>query len=131
MSSTKQVYAKTNGDFLQLIKGLILSLIVTFACVIVFAFSIKIFALSDGLITPVNLAIKALSVLLGTIVFVKNKSQGLKKGMIFGSIYTTTAFLLFSALSASFELSASLLLDYLFAIGVGAIVGIIKVNAKK
>ena len=131
MTATKQERISNSSDIFQFIKGLILSLIITFACVIIFAFSIKFFALSDGFITPINLSIKAISVFVGTLVFAKSKTKGLVKGILFGLVYTTVAFLLFSALSASFDLSISLLLDYLFAAGVGAIAGIIKVNTAK
>ena len=131
MTATKQERITNSSDIFQFIKGLILSLIITFACVIIFAFSIKFFALSDGFITPINLSIKAISVFVGTLVFAKSKTKGLVKGILFGLAYTTVAFLLFSALSASLDLSISLLLDYLFAAGVGAIAGIIKVNTAK
>ena len=131
MTATKQERISNSSDIFQFIKGIILSLIITFACVIIFAFSIKFFALSDGFITPINLSIKAISVFVGTLVFAKSKTKGLIKGILFGLVYTTVAFLLFSALSASFDLSISLLLDYLFAAGVGAIAGIIKVNTAK
>ena len=130
-SKTKQASMVANNDILQYIKGMILSLIITFACVIIFALSIKFFALADWVIAPVNMAIKAISIFFGTLIFAKSKTKGLKKGIIFGLSYTTIAFLLFSALSASFDLSISLILDYLFAAAIGAIAGIIKVNTTK
>lgn len=130
-SKTKQATIDSNNDILQYVKGTILSLIITFACVIIFALSIKFFALADWVIAPINLVIKAISIFFGTLVFAKSKTKGLKKGIIFGLSYTTIAFLLFSALSASFDLSLSLLLDYLYAIAIGAIAGIIKVNTAK
>ena len=111
-SKTKHASMVANNDFLQYIKGMILSLIITFACVIIFALSIKFFALEDWLIAPVNMAIKSISIFFGTLIFAKSKTKGLKKGIIFGLSYTTIAFLLFSALSASFDLSISLILDY-------------------
>lgn len=122
---------KPNNNFLQYIKGTIVALIISFACVIVFALTIKYFSLADGWIVPINLLIKAISVLVGTIIFTKSKEGGLIKGLIFGASYTTISFLLFSALSVSFDLSLSLLLDYMFAIAIGSIVGILRVNLSK
>lgn len=122
---------KTNNDFMQYLKGIIIALIISFASVIIFALLIKYFTLPDSLIVPINLVIKAVSIIVGTIIFTKSKAGGLAKGIIFGASYTTISFLLFSALSVTFDLSISLLLDYLFAVAIACIVGIIRVNISK
>lgn len=128
---TKKVKAETNtSDFVQYLKALIVSLIITFACILIFALIIKFANLNDKFIVPVNLAIKALSIIIGTIIYTKYKTGGFKKGIIFAFSYITLAFVIFSALSGSFSLSLSLLLDYIFGIVIGIIVGVIRVNAK-
>lgn len=128
---TKKVKAETNtSDFVQYLKALIVSLIITFACILIFALIIKFANLNDKFIVPVNLAIKALSIIIGTIIYTKSKTGGFKKGIIFAFSYITLAFVIFSALSGSFSLSLSLLLDYIFGIVIGIIVGVIRVNAK-
>ena len=121
---------KLEGDFFAYIKGLIVALIITFASIIVFALIIKWANLSDKVITPVNLVIKGVSIMVGTIIFAKSGTGGLKKGLIFAASYITVAFVVFSALSHTFSLGVSLLLDYLFGLVVGGIVGVIKVNRK-
>lgn len=119
-----------NSDLFLFFKALIISLIVTFLCIIIFALIIKFTSLNDAFIVPINLVIKALAVLIGTIIFTKSKTGGLKKGLIFAVCYITLAFVIFSALSGSFNVGISLLLDYVFAIVVGSIVGVIRVNSK-
>ena len=113
------------------LKAISISLIISFALVIVFALAIKYLLLPDATIVPVNLVIKAISVSLGTIIFTKERVSGLKKGLLFGLLYTAISFLLFSAISAKFELDYTIILDMLFSMAVGAIVGIIHVNIKK
>ena len=127
---TKRMKQHATNDFVQYIKGLILALIVTFACILIFALIIKFANLNDGWIVPVNLVIKAISILIGTIVYTKSKTGGFKKGLIFAISYITLSYVIFSALAGSFNFSISLLLDYVFAIVVGIIVGVVRVNAK-
>ncbi len=127
-------FAKTKSStyneniLLSYLKGLIVSMLVSFALIIFLAFSLKWFDLSESLISPLNLAIKTISVLVGAVVAIKGKNKGLIKGAIFGFLYILLAFASFSALAQSFSFDLSLLLDILFASVAGGIVGIIKVN---
>lgn len=121
---------KQINDFVQFLKGLIVSLIVSFALILLFALIIKFTNLSEGWIVPINLVIKALSVAVGVIIFTKSRSGGFKKGVILALCYTTLAFVIFSALSGAFSIGWELLLDYAFTAVVGIIVGVIRVNAK-
>lgn len=118
------------NDFVQYLKALIVSLIVSFAGILIFALIIKLTNMSDGWIVPINLIIKAISVAVGMIIYTKSRSGGLKKGIILAVSYITLSFVVFSALSGDFSFSWTLLLDYVFSILVGAIVGIIRVNKK-
>ena len=96
------------GDFL---KGLIISMMISFGLIILFAFSLKWFSLNDGVIVPVNLAIKMLSVIIGAMIAVKGESKGLIKGLAFGIIYMSVAFISFSILANSFAFDLSFVLD--------------------
>lgn len=118
------------NDFIQYLKGLIVSLIVSFALILVFALIIKLTNLPDGWIVPVNLIIKALSVAMGVVIYTKSRSGGLKKGVVMAISYVTLAFVIFSALSGGFSIGWELLIDYVFASVVGIIVGVIRVNTK-
>ena len=125
-SKTKSI-AKENIVF-DFVKGLIVSIILSFALIIVFALFIKWLDLSDVWIVPITLLIKAISVLLGSIIAIKGTSRGLIKGAVFGTIYILFAFVIFGTLAGSFSFDVGLLLDFAFAALLGAIVGIIKVN---
>ena len=129
MSFSKTKSSSTNENLiLSFIKGLIVSMLVSFVLVIVLALSIKWFSLSENLISPLNLVIKTISVLIGSIIAVKGQSKGLVKGVIFGFLYVSLAFCCFSFLAKTFTFDLSLLLDAIFACVAGGIVGIIKVN---
>lgn len=121
---------KQINDFVQFLKGLILSLIVSFALILLFAVVIKLTNLSDGWIVPINLVIKALSVAVGVIIYTKSRCGGFKKGFILAICYTTLAFVVFSAISGGFSFGWEILLDYAFTAVVGIIVGVIRVNTK-
>ena len=129
MQKTKN-FEKTNSDIFQFIKALIVSLIFTFVAIIIFALIIKFVSLNDDLIVPINLVIKCLAIVIGTLIFTKNKTSGLKKGILFAVCYITFAFVVFSSLAGSFSVNLGLLLDYVVGCLAGGIVGIIRVNAK-
>lgn len=127
---SSQKIEKTHSDFFLFTKALILSLIFTFVAIILFALVIKFFSLNDGVIVPVNLVIKCLAVSIGTVVLTKNRTGGLKKGIIFALCYVTLAFVIFSFLASSFAINFGLLLDYVVCALFGAIIGIVRVNKK-
>lgn len=112
-------------------KALALSLILTMVLILIFALILKFTNLSDGVIAPVNLVIKAISIAAGTIVLTKGKRGGLIKGLILGLTFTILAFIIFSIMAGRFVFGTGLLLDVGFGALVGAIVGIISVNFNK
>ncbi|MBQ9790882.1 MAG: TIGR04086 family membrane protein [Clostridia bacterium] len=122
---------KTYGGLAAFTKGLIVAFIITFACIIAFALVIKMAGLPDSVITPVNLGIKALSVGIGSLMFSKRSSRGFLKGVLFATVYTTLAFVIFSVLAGEFCITVGLALDFAFTAIVGAIFGIVGVNTKK
>ncbi len=125
-SKTKTI-AKEN-IILDFAKGIVIAMLISLALIVLFAFCLKWFNISDGFIVPVTLIIKGLSVLVGSLIAVKGNSRGLLKGAGFGAVYIVIAFLVFSILSGSFGIGLSSLLDFAFSILLGGIVGIVKVN---
>ena len=103
-------------------------MMISFALVIFLAFSLKWFSLNEKFIMPFNLAIKTISVLIGSLVAIKGDSKGLLKGVIFGLLYIMLAFFSFSFLSKNFAFDLSFFMDILFACIAGGTVGVIKVN---
>lgn len=128
-------HSKTNkiskdSIVLDFVKGMIVALLISLALVILFAFCLKWFSLSDSTIVPITLLIKGISVLVGSLIAVRGNSKGLIKGLSFGAIYIVFAFIVFSLLAGSFSLGVSSLLDLAFGALLGGIVGIVKVNRK-
>ena len=126
----KSQSTKQNHVLLYFI-AIIASIISSLLLIIFFAFCIKWFNLPDKYISPVNLAIKAISISIGLMFLLKEKRVGLAKGTIFGAVYFLMAFLLFSALAGSIGLSLGAMLDLAYCVVVGAIAGILIVNIKK
>jgi len=129
-SATKTQKVPNDNTVLDFVKGLIVSCLVSLALVILFAFSLKWFALSDVFITPVILVIKGISVVIGSAIAIKGESKGLVKGVMFGLLFMLVAFVLFSILAGTFSFDLSSILDFAFAALAGGVVGIIKVNKK-
>lgn len=118
----------SNNLLLSFVKGLIVSMLISFGLIILLAFCLKWFSLDEKYILPLNLAIKTISVLVGSGIAIKGESRGLIKGVSFGFLYIITAFVSFSILAKSFSVSLSFVLDVVFACLAGGLVGIIKVN---
>lgn len=121
-SGTKQ------NNILNYLKGLIVAMLISFGLIILLALSLKWFSLDEKFITPINLGIKTISVIVGSLIAIKSESKGLVKGVTFGLLYVVLAFVSFSILAKSFAVDLSLLLDIVFASLAGGIVGIVKVN---
>ena len=118
-------------NYFSLIISSAISLVVTLALVIIFALFIKWFNWGDGVILPVNIGIKIISLAVGVFIFTKDGTKGVVKGLLIGLVYTTLCFLIFSLLTKTFILDASLLYDYLLCLTGGVILGIIGVNIRK
>lgn len=118
-------------QILRYVKSLFVALIITFACIIIFAFVIKWANLPDGVIGPVNLVIKAISVFFGALVLTKRGTKGLFNGIIFALVYTLISFVIFSLLAGGFVLGLGLVSDFAFNAITGAIGGAVGVNIKK
>jgi len=133
MSAKTERKEKSEGTItiLKYVKSLFISLIITFASIILFAFIIKWASLPDGVITPVNLVIKGLSVFAGVLVLTKNTSKSLIKGVVFAILYTLLAFTIFSCLAGTFVLGFGLVSDFAYSIAVGIIASCIRALRKK
>ena len=127
VGSKSETESKENIVF-SYFKGLLISTMISLGLVIVLAFSLKWFELSDNFIMPLTLLIKGVSVLVGAIFAVDGRNKGLLKGAGFGVVYVVFALVIFSILAGGFSVGISTFLDLVFASLVGGIVGIVKVN---
>ena len=127
----KEVRGKTSMP-VNCVKGTLIALCFSLIGILVFAFILKFTNISEGVITPVNQAIKGVSIFLGVFLALKKQREmGLVSGFLIGLFYTLLAFLVFSVLSSHFAFDLTLLTDIAFGGIIGGICGIISVNIKK
>lgn len=122
---------KSKGGFvLSIIKGTAISLIFILAGVLIFAGVVKLAALSDNVIKPVNQFIKALAVFVGCFFSIKGK-LGFVKGGLVGISSTVISYLIFALLGGGLSFGLSFLIDIAFSFAAGMLSGILAVNLKK
>lgn len=115
--------------FLSAVKGVGLAVISMLFGVLVFAFIVKLTAISSGAIKAVNQFIKITSVFLGCFFTLKGKA-GLVKGVIVGLLSTVIIYLIFALLGGEGVFGTGFILDILFGTAIGAVSGIIAVNTR-
>ena len=118
-------------NIFDVIKSVLFSLISSILLVLIFALFVKYLSLEKDVIVPVNYFIKIFSILLGSIIGIKNKNGGAVKGFFIGIFYYLFSILLFSIFSANFSLVKFNYIDLLCLALCGIISGIIAVNIKK
>ena len=114
----------------SIVKGTALSVAVALLGAIIFAVILRVCALSDKIIYPVNQTIKAVSVILGVLAFVSGE-KGWMKGGATGLLFTTVSYLVFSAIGGDFSVTWLILTELAVGTFVGMISGIIAVNIKR
>ncbi len=130
-SNTKQLENKA-PFFVTILKGSLMALSFCLIAILIFAFALRIFTISDNAIRPVNQVIKILSIFFGTLFGLKKvKEMGLILGMLIGLLFTIISYVSFSLLDGNFQFGISFLNDCLFGAITGGISGIIAVNFKK
>ena len=116
---------RSNAGILRIITASLIAVVASFGLILLFALMIKWFGWSDGVITPVNIAIKIVSIAIGVLVATKNSNKVVYVGMIVGMLYIAISFVVFSAFLGSFSLSLNNLWDLCLGAVSGALVGVI------
>ena len=114
----------------EVLKGTLISVVVSLILVLVFALIAKFCALQTEIFPFVNEAIKAVSIFAGVLFAVKEQSKGLWKGIFIGILFTVVSAGIFALLGGTFSWSG-IFLDLAVGVVVGAIAGIVAVNRKK
>lgn len=117
-------------NIFQVLRAVLAAVIFCLACVLVFSLIIQLFSLSSAAVKPVNQAIKTLCIAAGCLLFVRG-GRGLIKGAIAGVLSVVATYLLFSAISGSFAVSALFAAEIALGALAGAIGGAIGVNIKR
>lgn len=109
-----------------LLKGLLVSVAVTVAAVVIFAVIIGLTDLPDSVIRIVNQVIKVGAVFAGVYAAVpKGSDNAIRKGVVIGLVYMGAGVLLYALLSGQQLTVVSWLLDILMGIAAGGLSGMI------
>ena len=103
------------------IKTVIVALIFSSVVILGLSLLIGFVPLSDKLLVAVNQGVKAVSLLLASLLCFKDKSKGIPKGLIVGVVYALLGWLLFGSVQNSLSFSLSTLAD----VGLGAVMGML------
>lgn len=122
---------KKGNYFLETIIAIFVALIISLILVVIAAFAIKLFNISDSAIVIINQVIKGLSILIAGVICLKLPHSGWLRGFILGLLYILLAFVVFSLLSGEFVFDLTLLNDAVLGGVSGLISGIIAVNIRK
>lgn len=115
---------------LQIVKATCAAVIFSLAFVLVFTLIIQLASLSSAVIKPVNQIFKVIAIAVGGLLFIRGE-KGLIKGLIYGVCAVLVTYLLFSAISGSFAVTAFFALEILLGGAAGAISGVLAVNIKR
>ena len=115
--------------FLSIVKGAGLALAFSFLSAVVFASILRVSALPDSVIYPTNQTLKAVSIALGVLVFVRGE-KGWAQGMAISALFTALSYLLFAAIGNDFSLSYIIFAELFLSLVVGGLCGIIAVNLR-
>jgi len=118
---------------LHSVKGAIIALCVAMVLILVFAFAVKWFALSEGVINPINQIIKIVSIFFGVLGACKlSQSRYFIKGLIVGGLFALVSFILFSMLNNfTFVFNMSVFWDILFGALIGGLCSVAVYYIKK
>lgn len=109
-----------------LLKGLLVSVAVTVAAVVIFAVIIGLTNLPDSVIRIVNQVIKVGAVFAGVYAAVpKGSDNAIRKGVVIGLVYMGVGVLLYALLSGQQLTVFSWLLDILMGVAAGGLSGMI------
>lgn len=118
-----------SGGAAQVAKSVGISVVVTLAAVLLFAFLIKIFSIGSSVITPVNQVIKALAIFVGCL-FSLRESKGWLKGALSGVFVILLTYFIFAIIAREISFGVSNIIEILFGAVAGAISGVIAVNLR-
>lgn len=117
-------------DILDVILGIIYSVLLAVGMILIFAVIVKFTKIPDSAIEPINIAIKTVAILFGAVFGIRSASKGAIKGLIIGLSFMGITYLLFSLIGGSFKTNPLTIYDALLMTIEGLISGIIAVNLK-
>jgi len=120
---------RKNSISIKIIKGVIIVFVVTLLTIFAFSIILAYTNISDNVIPTVIVILTFISILIGTIVSMKNTSKnGMINGAIIGGMYVILLYIISSFLNTGFVLNVYTISMIFAGIISGIIGGIIAVN---
>ena len=119
----------SQGFLLTIIKGVVLTALVTMICLLVFSLVIRLAYLEGSIVKWINQFLKIFSIFIG-VFFSVRANGGILKGSLIGGLSTVVIFVIFAIISGQKVTLISFFADILFGVIVGGIIGIMAVNRK-
>lgn len=117
--------------FLQIIKGVAISLIFTFIFLFIFSILLTYTNISENFTTPFIIVITAISIFIGSSVGnIKLQKSGLLNGGLIGGIYLLSIYLISGIINQNFSLNLQSIILIIAGMICGMLGGIIGVNKK-
>ena len=101
-------------------RGTLYALVVTLAAVFLIALLVKFAGLSESVVRPLVLCVKAVAIFTGVYSALKSiEKRAWLHGGILGLVYTALAFVILSIIDSNFSITSGFLIETLFALLVG------------
>jgi len=115
---------------LDVVRGLIFSLLYSMVLVLLVSVVVKYTSLDDKVATILNQVIKVLALSLGILTGFKSGKWGLVLGLVTGLLFTLSSFGIFSLISGKLDFGQITVFDFLLGAAVGLAAGVIAVNVR-
>ena len=128
---SKENNIKVENNLMQIIKGVLISLLSTIILLFIFSAILTYTNLSESFVSPVIIVLTGVSIFIGSSISnIKIKRNGLLNGALIGGIYIIMIYILSSSISMNFSINFETLILILTGMFCGIIGGILGVNKK-
>ena len=107
--------------FKDILKTFFIALIFSSVFILGLSLLMAFVPIKEGWVYAIDQVVKVVSLLLASVLCIKDKSKGVIKGLLIGVLYALSSFFLFSFAVSGIKVDLSLLAD----VGFGALMGVI------
>ncbi len=118
------------SSIFQIVKATLFSALCALLLTVVFAVALNLTALSDKVILPVNVCIRAVAIFIGCLFSLRGEKGWLRGGIV-GVLFTFVSGALFATIGGEYSLSWLLVVEVGFGFVAGALAGIFAVNVRQ
>lgn len=115
----------------DIIRGALIAIVVSLIGVLLLALIVKLASIGSDVILPINQVLKILSILIGCILGIKDKTKGAVKGGTIGLVYSLLSIFVFLILNKTLDGSSINYIDIVTGAAAGALSGIIAINFRR